>query len=259
MIEIFSELEKFNHITYYDAPHKYFVGDREMVSATTFIGKFEKPFDSDYWASKKAKDWGTTVEEVKAKWKLKADISCEKGTVSHEYIENLLSKKVYPYPAQQIQSLFEGEDPVKDKFANIAKLMNKFVSDIRGRMIPIKSEFIVGDEEFGICGMIDQIFYNTKSNSLEIWDWKTNEDLSTESKYKLLHPISHLADSKLDIYSLQLSLYKTIIERNTNLKIGACYLTWFNENNADYKVFKCHDYRNEILSMVDYWKSGTMR
>ena len=256
MIDLLTELEKFNYITYYDAPHKYFVEGNEMISATTFIGKFEKPFDTDFWAGKKAKEWGETIDEVKAKWKLKADIACEKGTVSHEYLENLLAKKVYPYPAVQIQSLFEGTDPVKDKFAKIVKLMNSFAEDIRGKMIPVKSEFIVGDRDYGICGMIDQIFYNTKSGMLEIWDWKTNEKMTTESKYKLLHPVDHLGDSKLDIYSLQLSLYKSIIERNTNLKIGACYLTWFNEENDKYKIFKCHDYTKEIGAMVDFWKSN---
>ena len=35
------ELAKFNDVKYFDGPHKYYVGNKEYVSATTFIGKFK--------------------------------------------------------------------------------------------------------------------------------------------------------------------------------------------------------------------------
>ena len=52
-------------------------------------------------------------------------------------------------------------------------------------------------------------------------------------------------------YSLQLSLYKHIIEKNTNLKIGNCYLIWINEKNKNYKVYKCKDLESEIKLMLE--------
>ena len=113
----------------------------------------------------------------------------------------------------------------------------------------------MNDSDFDICGMIDQLFYNKKSGMLELWDWKTNEKIDTESKYKLLSPISHISQAKLDVYSLQLSLYKLIVQKNTNLKLGDSYLVWFNESNDSYKIYKCHDYQNEVKLMIDHFKS----
>jgi len=40
------ELAKFNDVKYFDGPHKYYVGNKEYVSATTFIKKFEKEFEN---------------------------------------------------------------------------------------------------------------------------------------------------------------------------------------------------------------------
>lgn len=250
MFNVFEEFEKFNNIVYYDEPHEYYINGKKAVSVTKLLHKLEKPFDTKYWSTKKADERGCTPEDILAEWKMKADIACEKGHAIHAYIENRLANKVFPYPENKIKAMFEGQDPVKHRYDRIVKLIEKFVSDINNRLIPIKSELVVGDEDYLICGMIDQLFYNKKSGMLEIWDWKSNTELTTESNYKLLSPLSHLSNSKLDIYSLQLNTYKHIIQKNTNLKIGNCYLTWFNEENDAYKIFPCKDYQNEVEVMI---------
>ena len=44
-------------------------------------------------------------------------------------------------------------------------------------------------------------------------------------------------------------------QKNTNLKLGDSYLVWFNESNDSYKIYKCHDYQNEVKLMIDHFKS----
>lgn len=259
MFTVFEELSKFSHIVYYDEPHIYEMNGKFATSVTKLIGKFEKPFDSEYWSKRKAAEEGVTPEEIKARWKLKSSISCEKGTAVHSYVENYLSNKVFPYPLNHIRNVFNGEDPVKEKYDKIIPLVQKFRKDISGKMIPVRSELVVGDIDYNLCGMIDQVFYNKKSGMLELWDWKTNEEIDTDSKYKLLDPISHISNAKLDVYSLQLSLYKHIIEKNTALKFGDSYLTWFNESNDNYQIFKCRDYSKEVCDMIQYFLSGKCR
>ena len=255
MLDIYEELQKFNFVVYYDEPHVYYLnGNKADLSATKLISKFKKPFDSDYWSKKKADEEGITQEEMLARWKLKGDISCEKGTAVHEYVENRLANKVFPYPGAKIRSLFEGADPVKEKFDKIVPLVEKFITDTRGKMISIASELVIGDLEYNLGGMIDQVFYNKKSGKIELWDWKTNEKIDSDSRYKFNSPINHVPTSKLEEYSLQLSLYKHIIEKNTNLEIGDCYLTWFNENNETYKIFKCLDYSKEVEDMISAYR-----
>ena len=35
-----------------------------------------------------------------------------------------------------------------------------------------------------VTGMIDQLFYNEKSQKLEIWDWKTNKAINNSNKWQ---------------------------------------------------------------------------
>ena len=57
-METILELSKFNHVKYYDGPHKYFIGDQQLTSATKFIGKFKPKFETDKIASRYAKKNG---------------------------------------------------------------------------------------------------------------------------------------------------------------------------------------------------------
>jgi hypothetical protein len=61
-----------------------------------------------------------------------------------------------------------------------------------------------------------------------------------------------LDDCEYEIYSLQLNIYKKIVERNTNLKLGDSYLVWFNEENPNYEIIKCNDYGNIVDEMFKF-------
>ena len=146
----------------------------------------------------------------------------------------------------------EGEEDVKKDFDKIKDMFHKFYDDCYGKLIPIKSEVIVGDEGFKICGMVDQLFWNNKADELQIWDWKTNKEIKRNNRWQQFKdPISHLDVCEFNTYSLQLSLYKYLIEKNTNLKLGDSYIVWFNEKNETYEPIKCRDYREEVVSLIE--------
>ena len=255
MMDISGELSVFNNIKYYDEEHKYYIDGREMVSATRLIGTFKHPFDSDYWADKKATERGISSKEILKEWKYKADYACEKGNLLHDYAENYLNNKVFPYPKEKIIKIL-GNNDVQADFEKVKKLFNKFYNESYGKLIPIKSEIIVGDEEIGVCGMVDQIFWNNKCEELQIWDWKTNKEIKRYNKWqKFKDPISHLDVCEYNSYSLQLSLYKYLIEKNTHLEFGDSYIVWLNEKNDNYEPIKCRDYREEILSLIKVFKN----
>ena len=46
----------FNDIKFYDEPHKYFVNNKELISVTTLIHKYQEKFDEDYWSEYKANE-----------------------------------------------------------------------------------------------------------------------------------------------------------------------------------------------------------
>jgi hypothetical protein len=42
MFEIFEKLTVFDKVKYFDEPHVYLIGDKQVISCTTLIHKFEK-------------------------------------------------------------------------------------------------------------------------------------------------------------------------------------------------------------------------
>ena len=101
-------------------------------------------------------------------------------------------------------------------FDKLVSLFNKFYEESYGKLIPMKSEIIVGDEDLGICGMVDQLFWNNKTNELQIWDWKTNKEIKRSNRWqKFKGPLSHLDVCEFNTYSLQLSLYRFFNRKKT--------------------------------------------
>jgi ATP-dependent exoDNAse (exonuclease V) beta subunit len=289
------ELAKFNHIKYYDEPHKYYIDGKPTISCTGFLGKFKKPFEDnvdkpDKWALRqgyeyKAKsmadkyahkqnfypmegdkygrpdysnpkpesEW-VTEEEVKRDWKYKNNHATFEGSTLHDYIENYMSNRVFPYPEKSPEGLQFTE--IEETFNVMKQYALNFYNDsvASGKLIPVKSELVVGDSELNLTGMIDQLFWNVKHECLQIWDWKTNTKLNMKNDFgnKLNHILYMLDDCEYETYSLQLNIYKKIVERNTNLKLGDSYLVWFNEENPNYEIIKCNDYGNIVDEMFKF-------
>jgi len=250
-MNIVKELSVFNKITFYEDKHKYYIDKKELTSATRFIGKHKPAFDSDYWSQKKADERGISQKEILAEWDYKRDFSCEKGTELHLYAENKLNNKIVPFNHDRVNTLLGEGNKVYDAFNRLTVLFDQFYKVSFGRLIPVRSELVVGDADLGICGMVDQIFYNEKTGKLNMYDWKTNKEIKESNRWqKFSDPIGHLDVCEMNTYSLQLSLYKYIIEKNTNLEIDECYIVWFFEDNPTFKLYKCHDFTNEIKKML---------
>lgn len=252
MIDTTLELAKFNDIKYFDAPHKYFVDNEEYVSATTFIGKFKPKFETQIMAEQYASKRGLDVNEVIAQWDLKRNISTVKGTMVHNMAENWWNNKSFPYDPEIPIKAF-GYDIISESFKKCEEIFHRFYLDAKQNLIPVKMELVVCDHDYKVAGMVDCLFFNKKSNMLEIWDYKTNKEIKLKNDFgqKFYNPISHLDVCEINTYSLQLSLYKHIIEKNTNLKLGNNYLIWINENNDNYKIFTCKDLNAEIKLMLE--------
>ena len=79
---------------------------------------------------------------------------------------------------------------------------------------PYRTEWMVYHEELRLAGSIDMIFEN-EDGSLQIYDWKRCKEISYDSYYgkaAITSCISHLPDTNFWHYSLQLNVYKNILE-----------------------------------------------
>jgi hypothetical protein len=241
----------FNDVTFFDGPHKYYVDKKQLISVTTLIHEYQEAFQEEYWADIKGKQHDLTPNQVKRAWKFINKKGTIKGSAIHDYAENMFQNKEFEYPLQTIMNEF-GFDPVWNEYQTTKKHVEEFYEKVRGRLIPIRTEFVVYDKESLIGGMLDMLFYNTKAQEFQIWDWKTNKKFIREEKSRhLLNELCMIEDSDLEVYSLQLELYKYIIEKNTGMKLGKSYIVWFSHNNPTYEIIETKNRRYDIGVIVD--------
>jgi len=244
---IFKELHKFNNVVFTENGHTYTIDGKPATSVTTFIGKFKKPFERDFWAHRTAQKENVELQDILDKWDSISLRACNKGSKFHAFAENYINNKILPNSIYDFDIDMEAYNKIESHFL-------KFYEESKENLIPISSELCVGSSKLGICGMVDQLYYSNTVEGLVIFDWKTNKKLNTTNRFDnwMLDPISHLPECEFTTYSLQLSLYRYIIELETNLEIKDCYIVWFNEKNDSYKLIKCDDLRKEIMDMLDY-------
>jgi len=242
----------FNEVTYFDEPHKYYVDGKPLISVTTLIHRYQEDFDEEYWSANKAAYYGNVSQmEVKRAWRFINKKGTMKGSAIHDYAENKFQNKIFEYPKKQILEEF-GFDPIKIEYDITKKHVDRFYDDVQGRLIPVKTEFVMYDKQSLVGGMCDIIFWNVKAQEFQIWDYKTNKAFTMEEQERYLsEELYMLQDCDLEIYSLQLEMYKQIIQRNTGIKLGKSYVVWFSHNNENYQVIETKNreyYANVMLN-----------
>lgn len=238
----------FNDLKFVEKTHQYFLDKKQLVSVTTKIHKFQHRFDTDKWSLIKAEELGISQADMIAEWERTNKKSKIKGSILHNYIEYLFNNKVYDYPRDYVmESVPLDAHDIEEEFKSIRYQIDNFYADTRGKLIPIKMEYVMYDEILGIAGMCDILFYNVKKMCFQLWDWKTNKKLRTENIHqKLKAPFDTFDDCEYVIYSFQLNLYKYILRRKLNLNLGDSYIVWFNENNSNYKIVECRDQQDIV-------------
>jgi hypothetical protein len=225
----FEIFQNFNEIKYYDEPHKYFLGIDEYISVTTLIHKYQEEFDENYWSNYKANEFNVPQWKIKRAWDFINKKGTLKGSIIHDYAENAL------YPEYLITK----------------KHVDNFLRLSKNKLIPIKTELVVYDKESKIAGMVDLLFYNVKENELQIYDWKTNKAFYKNNPHQnLLGNLNMLEDCDLELYSLQMEMYKYIIEKNTSLKLGKSYLIWVSHNNNNFEIIEGQNRRFFIEQII---------
>jgi hypothetical protein len=253
----------FNDVKFHDDIHKYFVDNKNYISVTTVLHKYKEDFDTEFWSFHKKDELGMTQDEVKLYWKALNVKSQIKGSAVHNYAELLFNNKIYKYDNDLVLQKLGSENneiltrmghtTIEEEFHIVKKFVDNFYCDTHEKLIPVRTEFIVFDREWELAGMMDILFWNVKQKCFQIWDWKTNKKLRMKNEFqgkKLKSIVSFLDECEFELYSLQLSAYKRILERNTPIVIDGTYIVWFNEVNDNYKYFKCNDYSTEINMMM---------
>ena len=242
---------KDNFLFFDEGPHKYTdtLGN-EYRSVTTLIGDYYNHFNADYWAHKKAREQGKSEKQIRAEWDRIKDEACERGTSTHNGIEDAI-KSVSKFK-EAIKYLEEVKSGRCITIADIPDLMprpldveefkvatnNKYPEIYRVFDFYTERGYVIYSEigafliDYLISGTIDIFCY--RPTDFVILDWKTNRDglkfeagyykkdkstipnqLTNEwikKKQNMLPPLNHLDDCNGMHYTMQLSLYAIMAE-----------------------------------------------
>lgn len=233
----------FSKIKFNKEYHTYTLDGKQLPSVTKLIGQLKLPFDRHGIAARSAAKEGVSVETILARWDAEAEVGRWRGNQVHDYIEQVL--RGVALPADNPFLALNQKLPEIDAFNNCWKLIRPLVH-------VEEIEWVVGDRDLAVAGTCDTVLYNQTTGFYHIWDWKTGKRFNLGNQFEnLLEPFADLENCELCVYSLQTSLYRLIIERNTDLNLGDSYIVHLSREGK-YQIHKAEDLRARLAA----WLTG---
>ena len=251
--KIIEELQFFKGIDFHEEEHFYTINDyRFGISATSLIETYAQEFDSDGISQMVANKRGISQKEVLDEWKKENEFSCIKGSCIHLKAQSLWMGTNYEIDYNTIDDTID-KDRLKKEYDIMSKQATDFYNDYKDMYDMIQDEFIVWSKEFDIAGSIDGIMYNKNTQQCCILDFKSNKDLQFKSKYrkKMKVPLHELDDVNGQHYYVQLSIYKYLIEKYTNIKVDELFIVYFNINADSYEIIEIPYLKKEVEEILE--------
>ena len=258
---IIKELQHFKGIEFHEEGHFYTLNDYKFgISATSLIETYSQEFDSDSISQMVANKRGISQQDVLNEWKKENEFSCIKGSCIHLKAQSLWMKDNYEIDYNIIDDAVD-KNRLKKEYDIMFKQAINFYNDYKDMYDMIQDEFIVWSKEFDIAGSIDGIMYNKYTQQCCILDFKSNKDLQFESKYhkKMKVPLHKLDDVNGQHYYIQLSIYKYLIEKYTNIKVDELFIVYFNINANDYEIINIPYLKEEVEKILENRREKNMK
>ena len=231
-----------SRIVFDEEPHIYYVDNNSVdISVTTLVHKYFSKFDADLIISRmmRGKNWssskyfGMSVDEIKKQWKDAGNDATYHGTIMHKAIET-----------------FYNNETVEDENHILTPEYHQFVkfnNDHIDKLKAYRTEWMVFDEDSNLAGSIDMVFENTDDNTYSIYDWKRSKEIKTKNSFsKGVGLMRHLPDCNYVQYSLQLNIYKYILETKYNIFIRDMFLVVMHPNQTSYMKYEVMDLQTEV-------------
>lgn len=208
-------------------------------SVTGFLSQFKEKFDSDFWAKKKAISTGKTKQQILNEWKDTSDIAMDLGTEVHKWIEDF----------------YKGDNPPAPAHHEVLSRVNKFkeLYDTKlHKLTPVKQEFRIFSRKWGLAGTMDILF--RLQQDYYVGDWKTNKKFTTDKDpkgrwKKMLYPFEDLWENALTSYSIQISLYRLILQEEAGFETAGGFLTWIGPDGKP-ELHKTVDLRDRLYTYL---------
>ena len=248
-------------IRFVDEGHRYFIDGQEgYVSTTSIVHTWFDPFDADVviakmmrssrWGPGTSKYFGMEPEEIKQMWQAKGDEAARLGTLMHEHIEYFYNDALAEWDALRGAPRLQEIGPELEQF-------QKFHAGVvhRKGYVPYRTEWCVFDEVHKISGSIDMTYQVSADDpdTLMIYDWKRTAALKDSNHFQCgKAPLDHLPDAKFWHYSLQLNIYRYILETFYGKKIEGMVLVAMHPERACFEHRVVPRLQHEIEALMEH-------
>lgn len=244
--------------------HKYHdTFGNSYCSTTTLLHQYQVSFNKDYWLRKKSKELGISAKELAKQWQDITDEACERGTKTHNGLEDGIKGSSIFKEAVKNMIRPNGEmitiadipnidlkikqldikqfiEMTENKYPKIYEILS-YYSNNGYKIYAEIGAFLI---DYLISGTIDVLCI--RDDQFVIGDWKTNRGgLKFEAGYykkdksqkpaqmtdvwvakndKLLPPVNHLPQCNGSIYNLQLSMYAFMVETILGIPCAGLWL-----------------------------------
>jgi ATP-dependent exoDNAse (exonuclease V) beta subunit len=227
--------------------HIYTIEGEIYTSVTTLIHKYFPEFNAELVINKmmkkenweKCKYFGMTKEEIKKMWSDKCIKSCYLGTILHDRIENFY--------------LNGCKDNNNDDIC-FTQFLNFFKEE---KLIPYRTEWRVFSDDHKVAGSIDIVFEGNKKGSVKLYDWKRTQEIKTINLFENgYYPIENISNCNYEHYTLQLNIYKFILENYYGIEVEEMAIIVFCEDEKNYQKFILKNRQDDVKKLLDHFKKN---
>ena len=257
--------ERDTRIIFRASDHSYFIDGKlgEYTSVTTVIERQFPAFDADSVARTMIKnkafvnghkkyskyfqmkdecgpDERLLLERIKTSWVTEGLQEAAKGTSLHRDIELFYNDQEQPNTSVEYGYFKNYDQHVKTNF----------------NFKPFRTEFKVFGEEEHICGCVDMLYVDEQGR-YRLRDWKRSKKINYFGFGKFGNGLlSSLQSCNFQKYSLQLNLYKFLIEKYYGMKIYDMAIVIFHPSNNSFNeivIVSNEQNLKALLKMQDLW------
>ena len=243
------------HIRFEEEGHRYWIKgiEKDIISSTTLIHLYFPHFESEkiikrIVRSRRCREdpdykyFNMTATEISDMWAANGKQASDLGTILHAMIEHNLEGKV-----------------IKNDSLEYGYYENFMLE--HQHLTPYRTEWMVCAEELRITGSIDAVFENP-DGTLSIVDWKRSKGVDKKAFRKsdtAYYPFKHMPDCNFSKYSLQLNLYRVIIETYYDKKVKDMFLVVLHPNQKNYQKIMVPRLEREGLMLLESRKQSLLK
>lgn len=266
-----TEIQRDKRIHFEEASHTYTIDpDKDdtnhiYTSVTTWIHTLFPTFNADKIISnmRRSKNWskskyyGMSDEEIKMSWELNRDQAASNGTLMHAIIEEFYTRPVYTqvYLLEAITTMKDVPKEI-EYFCTYEKDRIDKVIFKNYNLRPYRTEWTVFDESLLIAGSIDMIYESIDTGNFVIVDWKRCKKIKKSNawEYATVEPLAHIPNANFWHYTIQLNLYRYIIQKCYNRLVDELWIVCLHPENSNnsYIRYKVPILQDEIDNLVQF-------